>query len=854
MNLFDLVAVLKLDSTEYEQGLDKSESKASTMGGKIKNAFGVATKAGAALTGAVVAGGAAVAAMAGKAASTTDHIDKMSQKIGVSREAYQELDFVLSQSGTSVDGLRAGMKTMTAAMTGAANGTEKNVEQFKKLGIAVQNSDGSLRSQEDVFFDTVAALQKMDNQTEKARLATELFGKSGSELMPLLNGASGSIEEMRQQAHDLGLVLDDETIDAGVHLTDTIDQAKRSFDSIMVKIGAQLMPIVQQALDFILAHMPEIQSVMSVVFKFIGKFVTGAVGLVKRFIGVFQKNLPSIKKTATGAFGAVVDLWEKKLKPAFQAIGKFITDVVVPVFQEKFLPIIVNVFNGIIAFWNDHLKPCFEAIGNFIQNVLLPIFKTVFQNIILPLVKNLVDYFKEQFENLKNILGGVLDFITGVFSGDWGKAWEGIKDVLGGIWDMLVTAVKGFVTTMSDIVIGVWNSIKEKAIGIWDGIKTAISEKIIAAKDKVLEIVGNIKDFLNFEGLVDSVKTIFENIKNGIKDKIEFARDKVSAAVDKVKEFLNFEGLLTAVRTVFNNIKDAIKSKIEFARDKVSEAVDKVKGFLNFEGMLTSVRTIFNNVRDAIKSKIETARDKLSGAVDKIKEFLGFDGATTTVRTTFNNIREILREKIENARDKVQGGVKKIKEFLGFDGLLTTVQTKFNNIKDAIKNKIEWARDKVKEAIEKIKSFFNFSWSLPSLKLPHIKIVGNFSLAPPSVPHFSLSWYKKAMDNPILLRQAEIFGMGKDGTLLGGGEAGDEVVVGKDTMINMIQSAVSREIGNINMAMDAKLNEIVSILSEYMPGLANIQLVTDTGVLVGEIIPQVDEGLGRLQAKRSRGL
>lgn len=142
-----------------------------------------------------------------------------------------------------------------------------------------------------------------------------------------------------------------------------------------------------------------------------------------------------------------------------------------------------------------------------------------------------------------------------------------------------------------------------------------------------------------------------------------------------------------------------------------------------------------------------------------------------------------------------------IKEKAG--SLLSSIKDKFNQIKSAITEKINGARDAVKSAIEKIKSFFKFEWSLPKLKLPHISISGGFSLRPPSVPHFSIDWYSKAMKNGMILNNPTIFGM-MDGKLLGGGESGSETIVGTNSLMNMIAQAVGNSGTTVNMTINAQ--------------------------------------------------
>ena len=122
--------------------------------------------------------------VATKTAATTDRIDKMSQKIGISRQGFQEWEFILSQSGTDIEKLQMGMKTLVSQADQADKGVGKGADNFARLGISVRDATGNLKDQETLFNEVVVALQNMEDGTEKARLANELLGRSGSELMP----------------------------------------------------------------------------------------------------------------------------------------------------------------------------------------------------------------------------------------------------------------------------------------------------------------------------------------------------------------------------------------------------------------------------------------------------------------------------------------------------------------------------------------------------------------------------------------------------------------------------------------------------------------------------------------------
>ena len=224
-----------------------------------------------------------------------------------------------------------------------------------------------------------------------------------------------------------------------------------------------------------------------------------------------------------------------------------------------------------------------------------------------------------------------------------------------------------------------------------------------------------------------------------------------------------------------------------------------------------SIKKKFTEIRDNIRSKIESARDIVSGAVGKIKSFLSFSGLREKVSGIYDGIKTAISNKIESSRDKVNGAVERMKSFLSFSGLTSTVSSVFNRIKEGITNKIESARDKVKGAIDKIKGFFNFHWSLPALKLPHFTISGRFSLNPPSVPHFGISWYKKAMEDGMILNSPSIFGFdAKSNKFLAGGEAGSETVVGTKSLMTMINEASSSG----NSALLAVLKEIRNYLAD----------------------------------------
>ena len=210
---------------------------------------------------------------------------------------------------------------------------------------------------------------------------------------------------------------------------------------------------------------------------------------------------------------------------------------------------------------------------------------------------------------------------------------------------------------------------------------------------------------------------------------------------------------------------------------------------------------------DTIKAKANEIAENLSAKWNEIKNNISeaVRNMLTAVKEKFDSIKSTIKEKIESARDTVKTAVDNIKSSISSaaSSALSTVTEKFNSIKSTIKSKIESARDTVKSAIEKIKGFFNFSWSLPHLKMPHPYIEGEFSLNPPSVPHFGIDWYAKGgvFDAP---------------SVIGVGEAGSEAVVPLTEFWKKLEELAQK----IIQANDRQAVELALAIIEAISGMS----------------------------------
>ena len=512
MDIFKLVGSVFVDTDKANDSLSKTDKKASNVGSTLLKGVETAGKFAVGLTTACAAGATALVGMATKSAETADQVDKMSQKIGISKQGYQEWSYVLGQNGMDVDKLSVGMKTLVSQMDSAAGGTESAVENFKKLGVSIYDSNGKLKDQETMMKETLYKLADMENGTEKARLATELFGKAGIEMMPMLNQGSGAMEDLTKRAHELGLVLSDETVNAGVVLGDTMDDVKQSFGAIATKLGAQVMPIVQKGLDWILDKLPMIQGAFE-------RFAPIAMGLL-------ESLLPPLFELVQALFPVLLSLLGTLIPPAVQIVETIIPifvdllnmllpplmdiiNMLLPILVQLLPPIlsllqpIINLLNPIIQLCMALLTPLLQLLDiilpplieiiTFLTQVVLWRLQTTFQSvadIISNVVNIAVSYVKEQIAILKDIFGNVIEFIKNVFTGNWKAAFENVLNILSNIFQLMINRVKLPV----NIIIGVINGMIS---GITSGINAvigALNKLKIDVPDWVTDLTG-VKDF-----------------------------------------------------------------------------------------------------------------------------------------------------------------------------------------------------------------------------------------------------------------------------------------------------------------------------------------------------------------------
>ena len=189
--------------------------------------------------------------------SLADDLNTLSKTTNLSTETLQEFRYASAFLDVDESTLTGSLTKLTRQMYSASTGSKASAEAFKTLGINIRNADGSLRPRYDVFLETIDALGQIDDEVTRDGLAMQIFGKSAQELNPLIIAGSGALEEYAKQAHEVGYVMDDETLGAMNAVQDEVDRMNLQFDALKNQLGTAVVPVIHEVVialqDFVAA-------------------------------------------------------------------------------------------------------------------------------------------------------------------------------------------------------------------------------------------------------------------------------------------------------------------------------------------------------------------------------------------------------------------------------------------------------------------------------------------------------------------------------------------------------------------------------------------------------------------------
>lgn len=552
------------------------------MGSMISAGAAVVTGAVAAVTGAAIGAGKAIWDSANNVAQFGDNIDKMSQKMGISAQAYQEWDFVMKHSGTSMESLKASMKTL-------ANAAERDNDAFKELGISTK--DIQQMSQEDLFSTVIAGLQEVEDTTQRTYLAGQLLGRGATELGALLNMSAEETAAMKQEVHDLGGVLDDTAIKNAATFQDTLQNLTTAADGLKNSMVANLLPSLTTVMNGFTGLITgtdgaekQISSGINSLIKNITTALPTALDAITSIVSGVTSVLPDLVVTLADAIiGALPTLGN-----TFMDVGGKILDAitqVLPKMLDAGLKLIIQLAQGITQAIPKLLPAIVTLVSDLGKMIMenLPMLLKAGLELVLALAQGIADNVGDLAVAAIQLITQLETFIIENLPEIMQTGLEIVLALINGIVESLpelTTAITEMMTTFVDTVT---NNLPE-ILKCGFEILAALVEGVLKALPDLIMVVPKI-----YKGLFDKIilmdwKSIGKNIVTGIRDGLIKAKDTLIKAIQnlcteawgKVKEFFGIASPSKLMKYAGTMIGEGLVKGIESEESAVDRAMARL--------------------------------------------------------------------------------------------------------------------------------------------------------------------------------------------------------------------------------------------------------------------------------------
>lgn len=637
MNVFELFAKINVDSSGFESSVKKAGSVA-------KNALLGAT--GAIAVGTALMGKQFVSA-AKDTAAYGDNVDKMSQKIGISAESYQKWDYVMQRAGTSIDSMKMGMKTLSKQ-------AESNSDAFQKLGIS-QEQVASM-SQEELFEATVRGLAGMEEGTERAALASQLLGRAGADLGPLLNQGTEAIDEQMEIAEKYGMVMPDSAVKASAAFEDSVTTMKMTMQGLRNRMMGNFLPAITQVTDGLgklfagdMSGADDIASgidnIVSKMSDMLPKIIEVGGKVIKSLADAILENIPKLIPVVTQLFVNIVQYAIEALPQLVQIGIQIITTLIETIVQE--LPNLITVFvDGIIQIATaivEALPQLIEAIVGAIPMIIeallaqmpllieagIQLFTSLVQE--LPtIIANIVAVLPQIIDAIVATIPVLLPLIIDAGIQLFTALVEALPQIIETIVAVLPTIIESIINTLITLLPLIIDAGVQLFIALIENLPLIINT-IVQALPQIINavvntLIGNIDKII--QAGVKLFVALIKNLPLIIKEIVKAIPQIISGIVRAVGEGVS--SMVEAGKQLLHGLWEGIKGAAGWLWDKVSGFLGDIwDGILGFFGIASPSKEmawvgemiskgLAGGIEESAKQALDAASDLSEGLMNTL--------------------------------------------------------------------------------------------------------------------------------------------------------------------------------------------------------------------------------------------
>lgn len=444
----------------------KENNKYSEIASKAFKAVAVAAAASAAAVAAAAAAAVKIvksfANMALEAGKAADELTTLSKQTGLSTDELQRYQFAADRIDVSLDTITGSMTKLTRNMSSASKGSKTASEAFAKLGVAVTDSNGELRDRNEVFRETIKALGKIENVTERDAVAMDIFGKSAQELNPLILGGADALEEFGDEAQRAGLILSSGQLENLNKLNDSMDRLKVTWSSAKMLFASAFSADMGATIDIITNSVQRLTKAFSEnglegVLKELPSVIDDLAGEMKGKLEVIAEIGGELLQALAQGFAALVPVL---VPAAIEAITTLAEALIQPDNLSKILSsaatAIVTLVKGLVANFPQIVTAGIQAIGELVRGLLSAVASLIPKSAIETVssfISGIRDRFTYLFTAGAEIIGKVKEGIFSIIS----KAWNWGSELVGNFIDGLRSKWESLKTACKDLATSIWS-------------------------------------------------------------------------------------------------------------------------------------------------------------------------------------------------------------------------------------------------------------------------------------------------------------------------------------------------------------------------------------------------------------